>query len=811
MRTVLFLFALLLASSAFAQPERYGCHYYRNLHSFQSPKKLTQAQLKDLEGSIARSDTFNIVHYDLALDVTDYNGNYLIAEANILLEALEPDRESIVLDLLDLEVDSVTSSGVSLNYSHDGNLLQVYFDETPAVNEQFTLTVYYQGIPHQDPQWGGFYFESDYIYNLGIGLTTIPPNFGKVWYPCFDTFVERASYTYHVKSAGGKVAFCQGELTEDIALEGDTVLRTFNFEHQIPTHLSAIAVADYETDWSVHSGVFGDYDVSLTAKPNNLSGMVNVFQDLAYSIDALEYWWGPYVWGRIGYVLTTDGALEIPNNIAYPQFMVNESLTSNGRLFSHELGHHWWGNHTTMRTHNDMWMKEGPAEYSAHLFTEWKDGPEAFIEQVKDNHLFVLEEAHVQDEGFWALSPMPDEHIYGRHTYYKGASVMHNLRAYLGDELFREGMQAVLQAFPYQTLDAYQFQETLTEETGVDVAPFFDGWIFQPGFSSFEIDTLTTVSVGEQFETTLHLEQKLRAANDFHEEVPLEVSFWDANWERTDEMIMTGGDFDTHTLTTDFLPVMVALNANGKLNQARMDHTYVIDGTSGFQQVDFCDVRIGCNAINEGDSALVHVEHQWVAPDTAPAEDYIAQFSATHYWQIDGIWPEDIELDGRFTYRGSDPEDLDYDLVGFSESGILLIWRPDASTPWELVPEWELQAGNLFNGTGTVTVPVLQKGQYAFANGDAAASIQGLAQAEDFYAYPNPCTDRLVVQLPVTSSDHQLELVDMTGKIVWNMRSGNGQQSTELDVTGFAAGKYLLRITDGTGASVAPARSIEIL
>jgi aminopeptidase N len=348
---VLFLFSFLFVASAFAQPERYGCHYYRNLHDFQSPKKLTQAQLKDLEGSIARSDTFNIVHYDLALDVTDYNGNYLKGIATIDVVALEPDRMSITFDLMALNVDSVTSSGASLNFTHDGLLLQVYFDEAPVVDENLELTVFYQGNPHQDPQWGGFYFESDYIYNLGIGLTTVPPNFGKVWYPCFDTFVERATYTYHVKSAGGKVAFCQGELVEDLELDGDTVLRSFEFEHQLPTYLSAIAVSNYETDWSVHSGVFGDYDVSLTAKPNNVAGMVNVFQDLGYAIDALEYWWGPYVWGRVGYILTTDGALEIPNNIAYPQFMVNESLISNGRLFSHELGHHWWGNHTTMRTH----------------------------------------------------------------------------------------------------------------------------------------------------------------------------------------------------------------------------------------------------------------------------------------------------------------------------------------------------------------------------------------------------------------------------------------------------------------------------
>ena len=47
-----------------------------------------------------------------------------------------------------------------------------------------------------------------------------------------------------------------------------------------------------------------------------------------------------------------------------------------------------------------MWLKEGPAEYSSHLFVEWKDGEEAFIDVVKDNQLFVLEECHIQDNGF---------------------------------------------------------------------------------------------------------------------------------------------------------------------------------------------------------------------------------------------------------------------------------------------------------------------------------------------------------------------------------------------------------------------------
>ena len=76
---------------------------------------------------------------------------------------------------------------------------------------------------------------SDYIYTLGIGLTTIPPNFGKVWYPCFDNFVERATYTYHVTSAAGK-AYCYYLIGEQGRRHHSAQLRTDSPHHNPNCH-----------------------------------------------------------------------------------------------------------------------------------------------------------------------------------------------------------------------------------------------------------------------------------------------------------------------------------------------------------------------------------------------------------------------------------------------------------------------------------------------------------------------------------------------------------------------------------------------
>ena len=401
--------------------------------------------------------------------------------------------------------------------------------------------------------------------------------------------------------------------------------------------------------------------------------------------------------------------LEIPTNIAYPQFMVGEGLVANGDLFSHELGHHWWGDLVAPTIHNHMWLKEGPAEYSSHLFVEWKDGPEEFVEVVKDNQQFVLEECHLQDNGFYPLSPMPDEEIYGRHTYYKGASIVHNLRAYLGDELFRSSMQSVIAEHFDSHMDAAVFEQTLEEITGVDMTPWFEAQVLQPGFSTWVLDSSAHESGSNA--STLYLQQKLRACENYHMAEPLDVTVWDDNWNRFDTQISANGQFDEITVEHPGIdaPAYIALNANGKLNQGRLDFMYTITEPEGIQNLPWVEMRVGCDAMPEGDSALVRIEHHWAAPDQGPVEPYVDQLSNTHFWVVDGIWPEGTLLDARIQYYGNSPDGLDYELYGDTEANGFLAWRPDASSPWQECPAYEWQPGSLTNGAGLFRVSDLKE------------------------------------------------------------------------------------------------------
>lgn len=797
---------LFTAASLLAQPYRYGCHYFRNAHP-QHPQALTDAERESLNDLIARSDTFDIHHYDIAVDVTNYTGKTISAAVRIDYR-VKMNAAVIRFNLIDtLTVDSVIMDGQALAFGHADDLLTVQLPEATVGND-YSLSVHYHGKPARDPQWGGFYFESNYIYSLGIGLSTIPPYFGKVWYPCFDSFVERASYTWHIKSAGTFRAHGQGELISEVQLGGDTVVRTFDFAPEITTHIASIAVADYKDSTFIHTGAYGDIPVRLTAKPAALNTMVSKFASIGDAIDCDEFWYGPYPYSRVGYIFTTDGAMEIPTNVAYPDFMNTQSLLENRGLFGHELGHHWWGDKLTPHTHNDMWMKEGPAEYSAHLLEEWIGGRTAYIKTVKDNQLNVLRTAHLDDGGFQPLSPMPDAYIYGTHTYYKGASVMHNLRGYLGDTLFRQALRGVQQQFQDTTLDAAGFRDALSAASGTDLHAFFDAQVFTPGFSVFVVRDLQSEQIGNVWDVHVQAQQRLRGTTTYHEQVPLDLTLIGAEMQKQDYRITAGGDLTDLQVSCDFEPVMAVLNRYDVLNQARMDHEQLVRPNVAFSSaLPYVDFRLYPTTIT--DSTFVRVEHEWAAPDNADLGWGVFEVSDAHYWSVDGVWPDTTEFHARIYYHASNSGDLDLGLYGTTEADAMLVYRAKGTDPWTLYPDYTLVAGSLTDGQGYMNIDVLRKGQYAFANGNAVEAVPtAVAPDLQLMVSPNPAMSTITISgTAERSGTLRFDVLGSDGRmLIRSSSSASGRFNRTVDVSMLPTGHYLVRVLGPDGAVLGNAR-----
>lgn len=802
--TLLLFFTTFLFNISKAQP--IGCMEAKQKIKLQP---LTTMEKAMIDASNERSDTIDILNYNITLEVIDFapgniNGNCIVT--------FSPKMDNIgylALDLLDLTVDSVHLNGQNVSYNYDGILLELTF---PAMNSSETadVTVFYNGNPTVDPSgFGGFDFNSGYAYNLGIGLSSNPFNFGRSWFPCFDNFVERSTYDYNIITAGGKKAYCVGTFLEETPMNGDTIVRRYRMNKEIPTYLSGVAVSTYAEVNINHAGIYGPVKLQLVAKQNDINDMESTFATLADAVDALEYWYGPYVWDRVGYVTTVVGAMEHPGNIAYPQSVGLEGDDfAHKRLMSHELAHCWFGDIVTLTTPADMWFKEGNAEYGAHLFTEYLVGKEAFIDQVKDNFLNeVLRSAHIDDDGFQSLSGMPYEHTYGTHTYRKGASMIHNLRGYLGDSLFRVGQRSVLENFAYSNVNAAQYRDQLTAATGVDMTSFFDDWIYAPGFAGYEIDSVKSVPNGNEYDVTVYIQQKLRAAPHFHTNTPIDITFMDNDWNHYLQQIMVSGEFSEVEVTVPFDPAFTFLDENEKLNTAVMSSMLFVDEeiNKNLGNVEF---QIIVEELS--DSALVRVEHLWIGPDDFGDNPFDARISSTHYWKVDGIIPTVFEATGTINYFGFSQPKLDEDLVGITEDSLILVYRPDAYTPWQEHPNYNIFNSNPNDGTGIVTIFDLEKGEYSFANGEIPmVNTVNIFKEHHLKLYPNPATDELFIEGDIENSNEiSYRIFDISGKLFkQNVLSDFNEN---INVSGLENGLYILQILDNSGQSMG-AEEFEIM
>lgn len=790
-------YCLLIHSFLIAQPENRGCH----LHAYQGVQFPEESAKNRSYAANTRSDTFDVLHYDIFINLVGMSSSSLKGKTTVTLVSKLNNINQLDLDFTTLIIDSLYVDGIlTSNFQYLDPLISIPLSKTANQNDTVRVTLVYHGKPKTDPVWGGFYFESGYAYNLGIGLSSNPPNFGRVWYPCFDNFVERATYDFRILTSNGNVGYGVGTLVSEQKLGSDSLLRHYQMNQLLPTYLSHIAATNYTETNYTHTGAFQPIPVQLVSRPADQSDMKTSFSDLGFAIDACEKWYGPYPWERVGYIITTRGAMEHPTSIAYPNTSITNGMKNN-RLFSHELTHCWWGDYTTLTSHSDMWIKEGNAEYGSHLMIEHQKGRNAFTDAVKSNTLFVLRNAHYDDGGLYhAMSPMPFPYIYGTTTYYKGALVLHNLRGYLGDSLFTLGQKYVLQSHPYQSITPEQYRDDLIEVTkNSSVDDFFNDWIYQGGFNVFVLDSFSSIVAFIGHIVTVDITQKLHHCPNLHKDVPLDV--WCRSKEGTiyKTQIIVNGKHSQVKFNCPFEPVMITLNESAALNQARMDYGIQLTKT-GNSQLPYVDLTVNVQALS--DTGFIYGEHIWAEPDQPDPGQFKGKISRNHYWIVKSILEPGTKLGGRLPYdRSLSNAELDADLLtGVTEDSLRLLWRPGVGHPWKLHPYYKKAPTNVNDGIGFFIIDSLYMGEYTFGYGDFSTSTGEISNTLPIRITPNPTTGICqLLGLDDISQVKQVRLYSIDGKFLMEPTLNIFAGTVSFDIQSLSPGPYLLHILDKKG------------
>lgn len=754
-----------------------------------------------------RSDTANVLQYDLSLDITDFTTDTIRGSALVRFVSQQNGLNYLCLDFLKMKIDSVTNISSPLTYSYNDTLLKINLPLPLAVGDTNEVIVYYHGKPVTDNSgWGGWYRQGSYAYNLGVGFDANPHVYGRVWHPCFDNFAERARYTFAVTTSGGRVAYCNGELVKDTTDNNGLRTRIWEMQEEIPSYLASVAVAPYTQVNQVFNSQNGPVPVVLTALPADTTNLKNSFIHLQDAFVGFENWYGPYVWNRVGFCLVpfNSGAMEHATNIAYPRATANGTLTYEADLMAHELSHHWWGDHTTCETAGDMWLNEGMASYSEYLFRDWVYGWQTYIDAIKINHEEMVHFAHLR-EGPLALSSVPHQYTYGDHVYRKGADVAHTMRAYLGDSLFSVGLKYVQQQKSFQNINSVEMGSLLTTATGINMNQFITDWVLNPGWPNFTLDSVSVTPItGGQFAATVFVRQRLAGAPFYYTNVPLEITFKNTAWQNETRKIMVSGFSSSATFTLPFIPEYSGINLESRISDA-VSSKYKIIKSSG--SVSFTPANLSLNVISSGaDSSFVRVEHHFVKPDSIKNNFTSFRLNTQHYWKVDGIFSSGFHSKATFWYDGRKSTSgatqyLDTCLTTVTADSIVLLYRKDVSDDWHEVDKYtKTKLGGSNGKFGYFTVDTLRKGEYASANGISGV-LPGFKELQkkpfQLLLYPNPAQDQICLSIAGDAEELFYVINDNGGKQVARGEVNGG--SVNISLHSWPAGLYTIQVRNKKG------------
>ncbi|MBL7882470.1 MAG: T9SS type A sorting domain-containing protein, partial [Bacteroidia bacterium] len=760
---------------------------------------------KELRASNQRSDTIDVLNYTINLTITDFTTNIITGNTEVKFTPKLNGVSVLNLDLLKLTVDSIKLNTSHLTYSYNDTLLSVNLPMAYNVTDTVSVSVYYHGTPQGDASgWGGFYFQSGYAYNLGVGFAANPHVYGRVWFPCFDNFVERSTYEFNITTNNGKVAYCNGYLANDTTDGSGNRTRKWILNEEIPTYLASVAVAGYTHVNRSYNGMNGTIPIMLTALPADTTNMKNSFTNLNSALSTFENRFGPYMWNRVGFCLVpfNSGAMEHATNIAYPRATANGSLQYQ-TLMAHELSHHWFGDLATCRTAEDMWLNEGWARYCEYIFTEGLSGYNAYLNAVRVTHEKNLQ-FNIVKEGNLSLANIPHQYTYGDHVYDKGADVAHTMRGYMGDSLFFYSVTNYLAQNNYTDVSSSDFMNSLTVSSGIDMSDFFNDWVFNPGWCHFSIDSFKVVQQTSTHEVTVYVKQKLTSAPNYYTNVPLNITFKAADLTEYKAGIVMSGQQASFVINVPFHPAFVAVNMDEKISHAVAPEIKIIKNSGAN---NFPNAKMNINVLAISDSAFVRVEHNYTAPDSIKTAYVPFRISPNHYWKVDGVLPTNFYAKATISYDGrtsafSGNNWLDNLLNIVTEDSLILVYRQNTADDWREYPYYTKNTiGSVTDKRGSITIDSLKLGEYTFAIRDYALSItESIVTNKEngLVIYPNPANEEIKIDFKrrnVSLNDKlDYAVIDVNGKQVLSGKINAGSTVIALGVSELKNGLYLINV-----------------
>jgi aminopeptidase N len=474
MKRIAFLIALLLITTDYLSAQLFG----------RQPEFTRQDTLR---GSITPERAWwDVTYYELDITV-NFNDSTFLGSNKIQYKVESSGNRVMQIDLQEpMKIDKVIQSGRELSFEREGNAFFLETSLAQKVGEINEVEVFFSGKPKEAiraPWDGGVTWARDRngnpfvaTANQGIGAS--------IWWPNKDHGYDEAdSMLISVTVPNNLMDVSNGRLINEVDNKNGTKTWNWFVSNPINNYGVNLNIGDYVYFGEKYEGEKGELDMDYYVLSYNLEKAKKQFADAARTIEAFEYWFGPYPFYEDSYKLVEAPYLgmEHQSSVTYGNRYANgylgRDLSSSGWglkfdfIIVHETGHEWFANNITYKDVADMWIHESFTHYSEYLFLEYHFGEQAGNEYARGVRLNIQNDRPIigiYDVNYEGSSDM----------YYKGGNMLHTIRQVIGDdELWRDILRGLNKKFYHQTVTTAQIENYMIEQSGKDLASVFDQYL----------------------------------------------------------------------------------------------------------------------------------------------------------------------------------------------------------------------------------------------------------------------------------------------------------------------------------------------
>ncbi|MFB9853120.1 aminopeptidase N [Micromonospora andamanensis] len=445
-------------------------------------RNLTQVEATE------RARLLDVTGYDIKLDLSSAvhaaDGRTFRSTTEVQFRCAEPGASTFIEVAAD-SVRSATLNGAPVELADFSaekglTLTGLASENTLVVDADFAFSNSGQGLHRTvDPVDGETYLYSQFETADAQRV-----------FACFDQPDLKSVYTWHATvPEHWKVISNMPVEREEAAGEGHKTLH-FATSARMSTYITALCAGPYHEVRYTHDGIDLGYFCRASMAQYLDSDDLNLvttqgfdfFHEqfgVRYPLPKYDQLWVPDF--NAGAMENFGCVTHAESHYLFRSQVTDFEYEQRANTVLHELAHMWFGNLVTMRWWNDLWLNESFAEWASH----WCNTHATRFTEAWTTFLSIRKNWGYRQDQLSSTHPvyceMPDleavEVNFDGITYAKGASVLKQLVAYVGEEPFLAGLRAYFAKHAWGNATFDDLLSELETASGRKLTTFASQWL----------------------------------------------------------------------------------------------------------------------------------------------------------------------------------------------------------------------------------------------------------------------------------------------------------------------------------------------